>query len=114
MADLKLDINISKKQVTELTKQVIREKVEEQIDEALKMIDIDKVITDKINNLDTKLSKKVNDITYRLVDGMKYEVLNNMKGEIRKIVLEEIQKKPLSGNVYLRVGEYETGTDYDY
>jgi len=111
--NFKLDINIPQKKIEEMAKQVIREIVEEKIQIVMQKIDIEKVIKDKLNTLDTKLSKMTKEEVSRQVDSLSWSMRDELRKGVRKLILEEIQKKPLTGNVYLKVNGYEVETDID-
>ena len=111
--NFKLDINIPQKKIEEMAKQVIREIVEEKIQIVMQKIDIEKVIKDKLNTLDTKLSKMTKEEVSRQVDSLSWSMRDELRKGVRNLILEEIQKKPLTGNVYLKVNGYEVETDID-
>jgi len=103
----KLDISIQQKKIEEMAKQVIREIVESKIQEAMKNIDMEKTIRDKIKTVDTKISQKIETIIKKEIQGFIYSINYNINEEIKKVILEEIQKKPLNGNIYLQVGNVD-------
>ncbi len=110
--EFKLDINISQKKIEEMAKQVIREIVESKIQIVLENMNINKIINDKINSLDIKLSKIVEKNTEKIIKNMSYGIEHKVKTNIHEIILEEIQKKPISGNVYLKINSENVETDY--
>jgi len=68
MADeFKLDINFSQKSIEDMAKQVIKEIIENNIQEAMNKINLEYIIKERINSIDSKLSKKVNDTVNKLV-----------------------------------------------
>jgi len=111
--NFKLDINIPQKKIEEMAKQVIREIVEEKIQIVMQKIDVEKVIKDKLNTLDTKLSKMTKEEVGRQVDSLSWSMRDELRKGVRNLILEEIQKKPLTGNVYLKINGYEVETDID-
>ena len=111
--DLKLNINISKEDIAKMAKQVIREIVEDQIQEAMKTINVQDVIQKKMNTIDSTITQTVNKTIKSEISNRLYNVNGIVREETRKIVLEEIQKKPLSGNVYLKIDNSDAYTDYD-
>ncbi len=111
--NFKLDINIPQKKIEEMAKQVIREIIEDKIQEAMSNVDIMKVINDKLNTVDTKLSKIIRDAASKQIDSLTWSIRGELSQSVRNIVLEEIQKKPLTGNVYLKINNENVETDYD-
>lgn len=109
----KVDINIPQKDIEKMAKQVIREIIETRIEEAMKNINIEKVINDKINSSTTKLPKLISDAVKGKVDSIKYQVTKQFNEIMRSILMEEIEKKPLSGNIYLKLDRSNIETDYD-
>jgi len=94
-----------------MAKQVIREIIGEKIQIVMQKIDVEKVIKDKLNTLDTKLSKMTKEEVSRQVDSLSWSMRDELRKGVRNLILEEIQKKPLTGNVYLKVNGYEVETD---
>jgi uncharacterized protein YaaR (DUF327 family) len=113
-SEFKLDINIPQKKIEEMAKQVIREIVEEKIQEAINDIDVTKIIENKLKTIDTKLSQITKDVMKKQIDSLIWTVRGEVNQTVRNIVLEEVQKKPLSGNVYLKIDGSNVETDYDY
>jgi len=111
--DLKLNINISKDDIAKMAKQVIREIVEDQIQDAMKTFDVKDVIQKKMSTIDSTITQTVNKTIKSEISNRLYNVNGIVREETRKIVLEEIQKKPLSGNVYLKIDNSDAYTDYD-
>lgn len=111
--NFKLDINIPQKNIETMAKQVIREIVEEKIQEAMSNIDVVKIINDKLGTVDAKLSKIIKDATKKQIDSLTWIIRSEMKNLVREIVLEEIEKKPLTGNIYLKINSDNVETDYD-
>ena len=111
--DLKLNINISKDDIAKMAKQVIREIVEGQIQETMKTVDVTNVIQKKINKIDSTITQTINKTIKNEISNRLYNVNGIVREETRKVVLEEIQKKPLSGNVYLKIDNSDAYTDYD-
>ena len=111
--NFKLDINIPQKQIEIMAKQVIRELIEEKIEIAMQNVDINKVINDKLNSIDVKLSKITKEIVNKKTNDLMWSVRQEIKDTARKVILEEIQKKPLTGNIYLRIDNSNVKTDYD-
>jgi arsenate reductase-like glutaredoxin family protein len=112
-SEFKLDINIPQKNIEGMAKKVIREIIEEKIEEAMKNINIEKIIADKLNTIDSKISKNINQSINKRIDGIEWNMRNEYREIARKAVLEEIQKKPLTGNVYIKLDNYNVETDYD-
>ena len=96
-----------------MAKQVIREIIGEKIQIVMQKIDVEKVIKDKLNTLDTKLSKMTKEEVSRQVDSLSWSMRDELRKGVRNLILEEIQKKPLTGNVYLKINGYEVETDID-
>lgn len=113
MDNFKLDINIPQKKIEEMAKQVIREIIESKIQESMKNINIEKVINDKLNTIDTKLQQVAKDLLKKQMDNIIWTVKGEVNGIVRNIVLEEVQKKPLTGNIYLKIDGNNVETDYD-
>lgn len=111
--NFKLDINIPQDNIKSMAKEVIREIVQEKIDEAMKDIDIKKIINGKLNDVDGKISKTLKNASEQKVDNLMWKIRGELSQTIRNIVLEEIQKKPLTGNVYLKIDNCNIETDYD-
>jgi len=112
--NFKLDISIPQADIKSMAKQVIREIVEEKIQEAMKDIDIKKIINGKLNDLDSRISKILKDTSKQRVDDLVWEIRGSLNKSVRDIVLEEMQKKPITGNVYLKIDNCNVETDYDY
>jgi len=109
--EFKLDINITKKNIELMAKQVIREIIESEIKETVKNINLDKIIEDKLKLIDSEILKAVGVQAEKVVTNIKQNVVRDFNAEMRKIIFDEIEKKPLSGNLYLKVGGI--GTEYD-
>jgi uncharacterized protein YaaR (DUF327 family) len=112
--NLKLNIDISQKKIEEMSKQVIKEIIESKIQETMNSINVDKIITDKINNIDNKLSQMAKDVLKKQMDDIIWSTKGEINSIVRDIVLEEVQKKPLTGNIYLKLDSSYVTTDYDY
>jgi len=112
--NIKLDISIPQADIKSMAKQVIREIVEEKIQEAMKDIDIKKIINGKLNDVDNRISKILKDTSKQKVDDLIWTIRGELNQTVRNIVLEEIQKKPLTGNVYLKIDNCNVETEYDY
>ena len=112
MADeFKLDINITKKNIELMAKQVIREIIESEIKDTIKNINLEKIIEDKLKLIDSEILKAVGIQAEKVVTNIKQNVVRDFNKEMRSIILDEIEKKPLSGNLYLKVGSI--ATEYD-
>jgi Spy/CpxP family protein refolding chaperone len=107
----KLDINIPQKEITNMAKQVIREIIESQIKEVMENINIEKIILDKIEST-TKISKIAENAVKKEMDNIVWNIRGQFHQQMRDILLEEIQKKPLSGNIYLKLNNSDIETDY--
>lgn len=112
--DFKLNIDIPQTEVKSMAKQVIKEIVEEKILEAMADIDLKKIINGKLNDIDSRILKIAKDTANKQVENLIYSIRGELNKSIRSIVLEEIQKKPLTGNVYLKIDGSNVETDYDY
>lgn len=111
--NFKLDINIPQENIKSMAKEVIREIVREKINDAMKDIDIKKIINGKLNDIDGRISKTLKNTSEQKVDNLMWKIRGELNKTIRNIVLEEIQKKPLTGNVYLKIDNCNVETDYD-
>ena len=111
--NFKLDINIPQKNIETMARQVIREIIEEKIQETISNINIVKIINDKLNNMDSKLSKIVKEIISKQTNSLTWDIRRELKQSVRDIILEEVQKKPLTGNIYLKIDSDNIDTDYD-
>lgn len=113
-SDFKLDINISQKQIQEMAKQVIRDIIQDKIESVLKDIKVEQFVEEKVNSIiDFKASKIIDNTTKKELININRTIEKNIALQVRSIVIEEIQKKPLSGNVYLKIGNADVSTDYD-
>ena len=110
--NFKLDINIPQKEIANMAKQVIREIINTNIEQVMEGIDIKKELEKQISS--AKITKVVNDNISKQIKDMKYAIQRKFKEEMREIVLEQINSKPLSGNVYLKLNNADIETDYDY
>jgi len=61
--------------------------------------------------IDSEILKAVGIQAEKVVTNIKQNVVRDFNKEMRSIILDEIEKKPLSGNLYLKVGSI--GTEYD-
>ena len=111
--DFKLNIDILQADIKSMAKQVIREIVEEKIQEAMVDIDFTKIINGKLNDVDAKISKVIKDLTKKQVEDLIWKTKGEVKQVLRDTIIEEIQKKPLSGNIYLKIDSSNVETDYD-
>lgn len=112
--NFKLDINIPQENIKSMAKEVIREIVQEKINEVMSQIDINKLINGKLNNVDDKISRVIKDSTKKQVEDLIWKTRGEVKQVLRDTVLQEIQKKPLTGNIYLKIDGCNVETDYDY
>lgn len=104
MSEIKLDVNITRKQIEDMAKATIREIVGENIQEIMKSLDVKTIIQNKIKTMDGDFTKQINVAVKKYTDNMKWEVQRVVEDTSRKIVMEEIQKKPISDfKVYLNV-----------
>jgi DNA-binding protein Fis len=102
--EISLGLNITKKQIEDMAKSVIREMVGEQIKSIMDSLDIKTVIENKIKSVDGDITKQINNAVKKHIDDMKWKIDGTIDNITRKIVLEEIEKKPISDmKVYLKV-----------
>ena len=111
--EFKVNVNLPKSEITNLAKQVIREIVEDEINSVLKEINIRDIIDKKVSTLDSKIESKLDGALKNHIRDSKWQMSNTIENEIRKYVLEEIQMKPLTGNVYLKINSSDVQTGYD-
>lgn len=104
--EFKVDINIPKKDITTMAKQVIKELVENKINEIMTSINVEEIINQKIN--DININKIVTDVTRIKVSNMERQIREDVKNETRKVIAEEIAKKPLTGDIYLKIDRMAT------
>lgn len=111
--NFKLDINIPQKDIEKMAKQVIQGIIEERIEDTMSKIDVETIIESKVKGIESKINKLTEKVINKKADDLIYTVQYDIKGIIRKVILEEIQKKPLTGNVYLKLDNSNIETDYD-
>lgn len=111
--NFKLNIDIPQADIKSMAKQIIREIIEEKIQLAMEDIDINKIINGKLNDVDSKITKVIKDSTKKQVEDLIWKTKGDIKQILRDTILEEIQKKPLSGNIYLKIDNSNVSTDYD-
>ena len=112
--DFKLDINIPQKNIEQMAKQVVRELIEGKIDEVMAKINVENLVEEKVKSIiESKTTKLIDTSTKKLVSDIAWRIEGSVKQEIHDIVIKEVQKKPLSGNVYLKIGNDNVETDWD-
>ena len=93
MADeFKLDINITKKNIELMAKQVIREIIESEIKDTIKNINLEKIIEDKLKLIDSEILKAVEIQSEKVVTNIRQNVVRDFNTEMRKIIFDEIEK----------------------
>lgn len=104
MGEIKLDVDITRKQIEDMAKAVIRETVGQYINEALQKINIQTVAENKIKSMEGNIKSTISAAVKKYIDSMRWEVNNMVRDESRKMLIEEIQKVPMKDlNVYLKV-----------
>ena len=109
-----LNINISRNEIRDIAKEIIREIVEKEIQSALKELNVNQIIQGKLNSVDKKLdaiSKK--EIEAKMQKEF-WSVQNKINQTIRTMILEKLNGKELIPNVYLKLSARDIETEYDY
>lgn len=113
MPDYNINVNLPKDEVTRLAKQTIKEIVQQNINEVMNQLNVKSLIEKELNFISEKVKKEVGFAVKKKIESDRWNIINTYKEEAKKVVLDEIQKNPLSGNVYLKISKSEYDTDYD-
>lgn len=114
MENFKVNVDLPKTEIAKIAKEVIRDIIEEDIRKIIADMNINSIVAEKSKSIESKLNGIIKKETENTLKSLKWDIRNIAKEEARKVILEQIKEKPLSGNIYLKISAESIETDYDY
>lgn len=113
MENFKVNVDLPKTEIAKIAKEVIRDIIEEEIRDIIKTMNLNAIVSEKSKTIDSKLKGIIDKETKDAIRNLRWDIKEIAKQEAKKFIIEQINEKPLTGNIYLKINPRDIDTDYD-